>query len=97
MRQLLEMQLFSGSQAQYGQDGEDLFDGEDNLFGDQDALYAPEQEEAHIGDPAAAQGMDQAGADSLPAATETEEDELPDAGAAAEEEEAIPNPLQDKA
>lgn len=51
MRQLLEMQLFSGSTAMYGQDGEELFGDEDNLFGEPGTIDSPEYEEDELRNP----------------------------------------------
>ncbi len=45
MRQILEMQLFSGGPAAYGQDTDNLFDGADNLFGEPETIGGPEYAE----------------------------------------------------
>ena len=54
MRQLLEMQLFSGSSGMYGQDGEELFGDEDNLFGEPGTIDPAEYEEGELQNPGTA-------------------------------------------
>ena len=107
MRQLLEMQLFSGGPALYGQDGEDIFDGEDNLYGESETLGAPEGEEDDEGSLKADVQEDDEGNlkadvqeddEGTPAERSNPvEEEASDAAAAGGKEEEIPVPSEEKA